>query len=83
MKIPTTEELFRGTFTPGFAAMPPHIPKYIYESMVKFTQIHVKAALQAASENIKVDIDEYGNVTGYKEIMQESILNAYPLENIK
>lgn len=68
--IPTAEEFFEqgGTYP---------------ELAIKFAQLHVQAALQTASKNIKVDIDEYGNVKGYKETMQKSILDAYPLENIK
>lgn len=62
--------------------------------MVEFAKLHVEAALKAASENItvmaknyngpwKVDfpyaIDDYTDL----HIDEDSILNAYPLENIK
>lgn len=46
----TAEELFREKFTPGFAAMPPRIPYYIYESMIEFAQMHVEAALKEVSK---------------------------------
>lgn len=49
--------------------------------MIKFARIHVEAALKEASENaetkwVKFTKDDY-------EIDKDSILNAYPLENIK
>jgi hypothetical protein len=53
------------------------------EQMIEFAELHVKAALKAASEGqIKKDIymmTEYGESMNWKE----SILNSYPLENIK
>jgi len=61
----------------------PEIIEECLETIISQNKLHVQAALQAASEDVKVNIDEYGNVTGYEEIMKESILNAYPLENIK
>jgi len=90
--IPTAEEFFEQTGT-------------YPELAIKFAQLHVEAALKAASEKATMktsypdegykqseesglkfvnvhDIDrggESGNVT----IEEESILNAYSLENIK
>jgi hypothetical protein len=46
-------------------------------------KFHVEAALKAASEDYKADIDEFGNVKGYKNVIDSSILNAYPLNLIK
>lgn len=50
------------------------------EEKIKFAQKHCKAALQAASESVilipsEEDIEEY--------VDKQSILNAYPDENIK
>jgi hypothetical protein len=70
----TAEELFREKFTPGFAAMPPRIPKYIYESMIEFAQMHVEAALKDAWTGIKFD---------GSDVLGDSILKSYPLTNIK
>ena len=71
--LPTAEEFFEqgGTYP---------------ELAIKFAQLHVQAALQAASENAKCYVDHNGewvssNVSS--KIKKESILNAYPLENIK
>lgn len=49
--------------------------------MIEFAKLHVEAALKAASENaetryIPYTDDEY-------EIDKNSILNSYPLDNIK
>lgn len=52
------------------------------ECLIKFTNLHVKAALEAASEKATVDVEEVmGHKTGYVEVNKESILNAYP-ENL-
>ena len=51
--------------------------------MIEFAQYHVQKALEAASEKARIISvltwsDEYKDV-----IDEESILNAYPLSNIK
>lgn len=86
----TAEEKFKQVFTPGFAGMPPHIPKYIYQAMIEFAQYHVLEALKAASKNVCMmdDPDSYTGNTGSEYppdviIDHSSILNAYPKENIK
>lgn len=65
-------------------------PRYGYECqpnirqmMIEFTKAHVEAALKKASEKIKSDaLENYGTeICDCWEV--ESILNAYPLENIK
>jgi hypothetical protein len=76
----------------------------LYKIMRKFAKFHVKAALEAASENALIceeeptsESDEEGEPivekhfisSGYikeehwVEVSKESILKAYPLENIK
>ena len=49
------------------------------EMMIEFAKMHVEEALKQASE--KATTDGYGD--GYAGIDEESILDAYPLENIK
>lgn len=50
------------------------------ELMVEFAKIHVEAALKEASEKALVYADE----GGYSEYVDEkSILDSYPLDNIK
>ncbi len=69
--VPTAEEFFLNTYFSDSISV---------QMMVEFAKMHVTAALKAASENATVYADE----GGYSEFVDEqSILNAYPLENIK
>ena len=52
--------------------------KDIKTAMIKFAKLHVESALKEASENVIID----GHPFEY-ELDKNSILNAYPLENIK
>jgi hypothetical protein len=60
--------------------------EYISEIMIEFAQLHVKEALYEASEQAKIQYDYSGN-TGSEfcdeYIDKDSILNAYPYNNIK
>jgi hypothetical protein len=60
-----------------------YLPKNVEYLLVKFARLHVEAALQAAAEKIKTDaIRDFG--TDVPDCWSvDSILNAYPLENIK
>lgn len=50
------------------------------EMVIKeFAKLHVKAALEAALDDVKVKIHSFREASVYKD----SILNAYPSENIK
>lgn len=80
-KIITAEEFF---------ALPDYdkssIPMFsdIHNAMIEFAKLHVQEALKQASEKVKLDDGDYIS-DGFYETMidKESILNAYPLENIK
>jgi hypothetical protein len=51
----------------------------LYKIMIEFAKLHVEAALKAAYENI-----EYTEVdSSVPYVVKDSILNSYPLENIK
>jgi hypothetical protein len=51
----------------------------IEEMMIEFAKMHVEAALKAAYENI-----EYTEVdSSVPYVVEDSILNSYPLTNIK
>lgn len=59
-------------------------------AMIEFTELHVKAALKEASKKVKTKIKMVSSSgSGYskyksKEVIDEkSIINAYPLSNIK
>jgi len=60
--------------------------------MIQFTQLHVEEALKEASENASLQIEEAMSSIRYKShssrdrtfiVAKDSILKAYPLENIK
>jgi hypothetical protein len=57
----------------------------VQQAMIEFAKLHVEAALKEASENADMDNEYYQSVqegtTGGIDI--ETILNAYPLTNIK
>jgi hypothetical protein len=47
--------------------------------MIEFAKLHVEKALKNASED--VELETYGNFGN--SVNKDSILNSYPLENIK
>ena len=69
--IPTAKELFNKMLEGNDECMST-------EMMIEFAKLHVKEALQKAYEN--ADLEYYGDEVCYNK---DSILNAYPLENIK
>jgi hypothetical protein len=48
----------------------------IEHAMIEFAKLHVEAALEAASEKGRCS-------NGTSVVIKDSILNSYPLENIK
>jgi hypothetical protein len=50
------------------------------EDLIGFAKLHVEAALKAASE--RYEYDEI-HISDNPEFLKDSILNSYPLENIK
>ena len=66
----------------------PTVSKYdAIESMIEFAKLHVEAALKEVSENFKMkikdDVHELHMNDDWMEVDKNSILTAYPLENIK
>ena len=72
-KIPTAEE----TYTKITGCVINH--KDIKKAMIEFAKLHVEAALKEASEKAEWK----GYTLAAVEICDYSILDAYPLENIK
>lgn len=68
--IPTAKELFNKMLEENDECMST-------ETMIEFAKMHVEEALKQASEQV------YVSDTVFCEIDRDSILNAYPLENIK
>ena len=59
---------------------------YVREAMIEFAKMHVQEALKQASEEAEVEHElsnPYDPNSGYEIVNKDSILNAYPLENIK
>jgi hypothetical protein len=80
-EIPTAEE-----FSDKFRFTEDHGGDICYEGIykfaIKFTKLHVEAALKAASENACTKKVEWGLGVDI-EVDENSILTSYPLENIK
>lgn len=75
-RIPTAEEFF----TSVVGENPDEFNGYIKECMIRFAQLHVEAALKAASEDAHTKDVPYTNDV---EVDKDSILRSYPLDNIK
>jgi hypothetical protein len=72
--IPTAEEF---ALQDGYDKVIDHVTE---TRMIEFAKLHVEKALEAASKEAKIT----ESVTfGWKQINKKSILNSYPLENIK
>ena len=60
--------------------------KNIEEFMIEFAKMHVQEALRLSSAEAEVEHEfsnPYDSNSEYTIVNKESILNAYPLENIK
>jgi hypothetical protein len=59
----------------------------VTNAMIEFTKLHLEAALKTVIENVVMEdvgeINSEGEWNEYYIIDKKSILNAYPLENIK
>jgi hypothetical protein len=53
------------------------------QAMTEFAKLHVQAALEAAAENAKAREDPKDFGTGEIWVDKSSIIEAYPLSNIK
>ena len=72
--IPTAEEFFRLSEDWGKTG------EQVHQKMIEFANLHVEAALKEAVK--KVIVNNYIGEGGIK-VSKNSILNSYPLENIK
>ena len=76
--IPTTEEFYQ------HAIDDKNIGDDITDLLNAYAKLHVEAALKAASNNSKVSHPYVYEHTDFSyKVDKNSILNAYPLENIK
>lgn len=85
-KIPTAEEFLRTTYKgkyKDYYKFETFVSNIEYD-MIAFAKLHVDAALKAAYDNHKLEyIHEDPRRGSAKELVKGSILNAYPLNNIK
>jgi negative regulator of sigma E activity len=89
--IPTAEELLLAVVIDNnnsFDLNDFKITSDVTKAMVEFAKIHVQEALKQASQNVKTKEEwwqDNGNPNGfsYTAVDRDSILNAYPLTNIK
>ena len=59
---------------------------YVKKAMIRFAKMHVQEALRLASVEAEVEHElsnPYDPNSEYQIVNKDSILNAYPLENIK
>ena len=82
-KIPTAEEILK-TQPDDFEYKTVH--ERMKDALIQFAKLHVKAALEEAAKGAKIENIWEGN-TGSEYcdtiVNKDSILNAYPLDNIK
>lgn len=79
-KIPTAEEFYLKTVFSEKV-----IPVLTEQTMIEFAKLHVAAALEAAANNTKVDMRHWSPWISTKRpyVNKESVINSYPLDNIK
>ena len=82
-KIPTAEECFNNFVDFEICPLKEYTTEElindIKKAMIEFAKLHVEAALKEASEKAEWK----GHTLAAVEICDYSILDAYPLENIK
>lgn len=85
---PTAEEFLntQKNYTENLSVLPLGTSKIIKQNMIEFAKLHVEAALKEASINAETK-EECGNPYNpedyYYVVNKDSILNSYPLTNIK
>lgn len=76
-KIPTVEEFLEDNLsnpTKGWSEK---------KRLIEFAKLHVKAALEAASENATAYREEDMRGGTWTLVDKDSVINSYPLNNIK
>lgn len=85
--IPTAEEYSKQKNLHGAILEPsPYYWKRVRESMIEFAKLHCEAQLEAIREKSKLIWSSEISQMAYNDevwIDDESIINSYPLENIK
>lgn len=80
--IPTAEEFLNNFNKENYNIDKLYYDSYVRKIMIEFAKLHVEAALKAVSENVRYR--EQITMQGVQRTFNvNSILNAYPLTNIK
>ena len=87
MKVPTIEDFLNSR---GCSSTTHRTAKYYYnvevEYIAELIKLHLKEALKQASENFKMkqrdNVHELDMNDDWMEVDKESILNAYPIDEI-
>ena len=79
-KLPTAKEFLESKNLPDALSR-----NTLYDAMIEFAKLHVESSLKEASENAEIIGFEIPNGLGAVrwDINKMSILNSYPLKNIK
>lgn len=75
-KIPTAEEWLKSLYNINSSSEVALGGKLLTDKLIEFAKLHVEQALKAVIKNGKPS-------NGTSIILEDSILNAYPLTNIK
>ncbi len=78
-KIPKAEEFFDFESLTKKLGTDKSMKQVCAEAAIELTKLHVEAALKTAYDNAEFEYNSQGET----DLVKESILNAYPLENIK
>lgn len=85
-KIPTAEEYLKNFIDFKLVQLKEYTPKMLTNdikiAMIEFTKLHVEAALEEASEKA-VPVTNGAGEWAYLYVDKDSILQSYPLRNIK
>lgn len=84
-KVPTSEEILKLHYNMDRDedGHPVYYDWSAKDAMIAFARLHVEAALEAASEKATQNYSEENVLGESYTINKDSILNAYPLENVK
>jgi hypothetical protein len=83
--IPTVEESLTIMLNKLGLIIDKDLKECLIDEFKEFAKLHVEAALKEASEKAEIITNEIGGGLNieWKSIDKDSILNAYPLTNIK
>jgi hypothetical protein len=77
-EIPTAEEFLPETKIWDLTTKEKEL---VYQSMIEFAKLHVQAALKEALDSMPC-LGSSSDIPTYEEV-EEAVLSAYPLDNIK